>query len=132
MPTVFSNPPRKGQPARIWHLEEVWEHAKRLVVFQKPLAELNSLDEVAWYGSEYHFGRLTVREVAEHSRRIQAATFKRPIILSCEGWLMDGFHRLAKAHLDGLETIPAVQFAEDPPPNRVSSWHEWHEATLRD
>src|SRR5271157_6058214 len=87
MPTVFSNPPRKGQPARIWHLEEVWEHAKRLPVFQKPLAELNSLEEVACYGSEYHFGRLTVREVAEHSRRIHAATFERPIISSREGLL---------------------------------------------
>jgi hypothetical protein len=132
MPTVFSNPPRKGQPARIWHLDEVLLLAQRLKVFQKPLAELDSLDEVAWYGREYHYGRLTVREVAEHSRRIQAATFDKPIVLSCEGWLMDGFHRLAKAYLDGLDAIPAVQFVEDPPPNRVSSWHDWHEATLRD
>lgn len=132
MPTVFSNPPRKGQPARIWHLDEVWEHAKRLPIFQKPLAELNSLDEVTWYGSGHHYGRLTVREVAEHARRIEAATFDEPIILSREGWLMDGFHRLARAYLDGREAIPAVQFVEDPPPNRVSTWHEWHEATLRD
>jgi hypothetical protein len=132
MPTVFSNPPRKGQPARIWHLDDVLELAKHLPVFQQPLAELKSLDEVAWYGDGHHYGRLTVREVADHSRRIQEATLERPIVLSCEGWLMDGFHRVAKAHLEGLNSLPAVQFVEDPPPNRISTWHDWHEATLRD
>ena len=132
MPTVFSNPPRKGKPARIWHLDDVLELAKDLPVFQQPLAELDSLEEVAWYGDAHHYGRLTVREIAEHSQRIQEATFEKPIILSSEGWLMDGFHRLARAYLNGLESIPAVQFSEDPPPNRISTWHDWHEATLRD
>lgn len=132
MPTVFSNPPRKGQPPRIWHLDEVWELAARLPVFDKRLSELSSsLDEVAWYGDEYHYGRLTVRQVAEHAQRISAAGFDRPIILSCEGWLMDGFHRLARAYIDGRETVPAVQFIEDPPPKRISRWHDWHEAMLR-
>jgi hypothetical protein len=129
---VFSNPPRKGRPARIWHLDRVQALAAELPVFQKPLAELEaSLDEVAWYGDGYHYGRLTVREVAQHSRRIAQASFDRPIILSSEGWLMDGFHRLARAYLDGRESILAVQFSEDPPPDRISTWHEWHEATLR-
>jgi hypothetical protein len=133
MATVFSNPPRKGQPARIWHLERVQILAARLPVFNKPLTELEGcLKEVAWYGDGHHFGRLTVREVAEHSRRIQQASFDRPIILSSEGWIMDGFHRLARAYLEGLESIQAVQFTEDPAPDRLSTWHDWHDATLRD
>lgn len=132
MPTVFSNPPRKGVPARIWHLDRVQALAAELPIFQKPLAELEgSLNEVAWYGDGYHYGRLTVRQVAEHSKRIQEATLDRPIILSSEGWLMDGFHRVARAYLDRIPSIPAVQFTQDPPPDRLSTWHEWHEATLR-
>lgn len=85
MPTVFSNPPRKGQPARIWHLDRVHGLAAELPLFPMPL-----------------------------------------------GCLMDGFHRLARAYLDRRESIPAVQFSEDPPPDRLSTWHEWHEATLRE
>ena len=132
MTIVFSNPPRKGQPARIWHLDCVLQLARHLPVFQKQLVDMTALDDVAWFGTEYHYGRLTVREIAEHCRRIQNASFEHPVILSSEGWVMDGFHRLARAHLDGLTSIAAVQFVEDPPPNRISSWHDWHEATLRD
>jgi hypothetical protein len=32
---------------------------------------------------------------------------------------MDGRHRIAKAALEGRETIAAVQFTEDPPPDHV-------------
>ena len=117
MPTVFSNSPRKSQPARIWHLDRVQALAVGLAVFQEPLSELEgSLNEVAWYGDSYHFGRLTVREVAKHCRRMQEADLDRPIILSSEGWLMDGFHRLARASLKRLQSLPAVQFREDPRP----------------
>lgn len=34
---------------------------------------------------------------------------------------MDGFHRLAKAHIQGLSALPAVQFEVDPPPRLPTS-----------
>ena len=49
--------------------------------------------------------------MAEHARRIQEADLAYPIILSADGRLMDGGHRLAKAWLRGL-------FAGRPPPDR--------------
>lgn len=73
MSIVFSNPPRKGKPAKIWHLDEVLELAKDLPVYQQKLSELDSLDVVAWYGNGFHYGRLTVREIAKHSQRIYKA-----------------------------------------------------------
>ena len=42
-----------------------------------------------------------------------------PIILSSDGRVMDGMHRVAKAALLGHETIPAVQFTSDPEPDFV-------------
>ena len=114
------------------YLEEILELAKCLSVYQQKLSELDSLDVVAWCGDGFHYGRLTVREIAKHSQRIQEANFDKPIIISCEGWLMDGFHRVAKAFLKGMEFIPAVKFEVDPEPNRISTWHDWHEATLRE
>jgi len=39
------------------------------------------------------------------------------IILSSEGWVMDGMHRVAKAFIEGLKCIRAVQFPETPAPD---------------
>ena len=40
-----------------------------------------------------------------------------PIILSADGHVMDGMHRIAKAWMLGQRTITAVQFERDPPPD---------------
>ena len=56
-----------------------------------------------------------------HAQRICAADLTYPIILSAEGYLMDGGHRLAKAWLMGLIEIQAVQFTEDPVPDYITA-----------
>lgn len=48
--------------------------------------------------------------------RTLKADLEYPIILDHEGYIMDGRHRLAKAFLEGHETIKAVRFDETPPP----------------
>ncbi|MCB0105839.1 MAG: hypothetical protein KDE53_08015, partial [Caldilineaceae bacterium] len=50
-------------------------------------------------------------------QRILDADLNYPIILSAEGYLMDGGHRIAKAYLAGIPTISAVQFLQDPEPD---------------
>jgi hypothetical protein len=47
------------------------------------------------------------------------ADLQYPIILSSDGRVMDGMHRVAKALLEGHATIRAVQFVTDPPPQFV-------------
>jgi hypothetical protein len=42
-----------------------------------------------------------------------------PIILSAQGYLMNGGHRIAKAWLLGNQEISAVQFMVDPDPDYV-------------
>lgn len=53
----------------------------------------------------------------EHVRLIQEADMSFPIILSSDGRVMDGRHRVAKAMLEGHETIEAVKFSQDPEPD---------------
>jgi ParB-like chromosome segregation protein Spo0J len=125
-----SSRPEDGGPLRIWEVERLWELARDLPIKPVPLSSLTDLDRVGWYGQPRHAGHLTLREVAEHTRRIQAASFDYPIILSAEGHLLDGFHRLAKAHLLGMEEIPAVQFPENPEPDRIRPLPEWLRRTL--
>lgn len=69
-----------------------------------------------WFGPDLP---PTCRAVAEHARRIQEARRDHPIILSADGGLMDGGHRVAQAWLAGDTRISAVRFAVDPEPDWV-------------
>jgi hypothetical protein len=88
---------------------------KDLPVSRVPLDEIRELDE-RWAGDD---GRGTWREMAEHIRLIEAADLSYPIILSAEGRVMDGMHRTTKALLQGRDSIDAVRFDVDPPPDHV-------------
>jgi hypothetical protein len=59
------------------------------------------------------------RAVVEHARLIAPADLSFPIILSSDGRVMDGMHRVAKAVLLGRATIEAVQFTGDPEPDYI-------------
>jgi len=62
---------------------------------------------------------ITWRAVVEHMKLIGEADLSFPIILSADGSVMDGRHRIAKAALEGQENIQAVQFDRDPEPDYV-------------
>ncbi|MBV9852283.1 MAG: hypothetical protein JO250_21665 [Armatimonadetes bacterium] len=98
-----------------WLTERLWERARGLPVKRVPLESISELDRDCWFcGNEP-----TIRAVADHARRIQEADLSHPIILSADGGLMDGGHRLAKAWLLGMTEIAAVQFDVDPEPDWI-------------
>lgn len=100
----------------IWLTERLWKLIAGLPVQSVPLDAIPEFDEVCWFGDE---DPPTCRAVALHARRIEAADLSIPIILSSDGRLMDGGHRLAKAWLAGDATIRAVRFAVDPAPDYI-------------
>ena len=61
----------------------------------------------------------TWRDVINDVALIEAADLSYPIILSADGSVMDGMHRVARAVLLGRATIEAVQFNVDPEPDYV-------------
>jgi hypothetical protein len=77
--------------------------------------QIAEFDQDCWFGTHIP----TCRAVAEHARRIRDADLTYPIILSSNGGLMDGGHRIGKAWLEGLTEIRAVQFVVDPEPDYV-------------
>ena len=114
MPQEHSRPTLGGRA--VWSTERLWRLARDLPVRMIAVADVPELDRDCWFGS----GHVpTCRAVAEHARRIWNADLAYPIILSADGRLMDGGHRLAKAWLLGLSEIQAVQFARDPEPDYV-------------
>ena len=105
----------EGRQVYFW-TERLWELSRDLPVVTMAIDDIAEFDQDCWF----HGRGPTCREVAEHARRIQTADLSHPVILSADGKLMDGGHRIAKAWLAGLSVIDAVWFEVDPEPDLVA------------
>jgi hypothetical protein len=63
--------------------------------------------------------RTTCREVVDHARLMLDSNLAFPIILSSDGRVMDGMHRVCKALLQTRTGIEAVRFIHDPAPGCI-------------
>lgn len=96
-----------------WWTEGLWRAAADLPVQRVAIADVAEVDTDCWFRG----AAPTLRQVADHARRIEAADLSYPIILSASGGLMDGGHRLARALIDGHTHVDAVRFDTDPAPD---------------
>lgn len=101
----------------VWYTERLWRLVRELPVRMIAIADIPELDQDCWFGSSHI---PTCRAVAQHAQRIWDADLTYPIILSANGGLMDGGHRVAKAWLLGSTEIQAVQFVVDPEPDYIA------------
>lgn len=60
-----------------------------------PLSAIRELDEPFWFGDNGN--PPTCRAVAEHAMLMNAVDPRHPIILSADGRVMDGMHRVCTA-----------------------------------
>jgi hypothetical protein len=104
-------PSPKGYYA--WDVGKLIKLAESLPVILIELEKISELNENYWYGESIP----SVRSVAEHARLISACDLRYPIILSSDGRVMDGMHRVAKAWMQNEKFIRAKQFITDPPPD---------------
>lgn len=100
-----------------WDVDKLVEKSKNLPQISIKLEDIKELDENFWYQSPS--SKPTVRSIVDHFHLVNETDLKYPIILSKEGTVMDGMHRVAKALLLGHKEIKAVKFAEDLPPDYV-------------
>ncbi|HRE84481.1 MAG TPA: hypothetical protein PLN52_25790 [Opitutaceae bacterium] len=97
----------------VWYTERLWGLSAGLPVKRVRIDQIKEFDMDCWFGVD----EPTCREVARHAKKIFEADLSYPIILSADGRLMDGGHRIAKAWINGLHEVTAVQFADDPAPD---------------
>ena len=101
-----------------WLIQSLVTATAHLPVVEIPTSDLDEyLDMNGWFDENR---KPTPRAIAEHWKRMQAADLSCPIILSKVHGLMDGMHRLMKAHATGQRTIKAVVLDEAPPPDIMS------------
>jgi len=118
---VKSQGPGDGHTAslgeRAWHVETIWKAAEGVAVESIAVDAIHEIDEDCWFN-----GRpATVRDVVRHALSIHNADLARPVILSSEGHVLDGMHRIAKALLEGRATISAQRLPTDPEPDWLTS-----------
>ena len=101
-----------------WLTEKLWSAAAGLPAKRVKLADIPEFDLDCWFRDRH---APTIRNVAEHARRIHEADLSYPVLLGSNGRLLDGGHRLAKAYLRGEIEVLAVQFDQDPEPDWVEA-----------
>ena len=92
-----------------WNVAKLVKLSECLKPFKIPMAGLNVVDI---YPSQV----FSTAEFVTHIRKVKYADLRRPIILSDEGLVMDGRHRVMRAMLDEKKYILAVRFTETPEP----------------
>jgi len=98
-----------------WDVDRLVTLARNCQPRSVKLDSIREIDETFWFGDRND--RPTCRAIVEHMRLIEQTDLSHPIILSSDGRVMDGMHRVAKALLEGQKTIEAVQFNQDPEPD---------------
>jgi hypothetical protein len=98
-----------------WDVFRLIELSRDLPVEEIPLETFDEVDKVYWFDADY--SRPTIRAVIRHAELIRDADLAYPIIMSSDGRVMDGMHRVAKAVMEGRATISARRFEVDPDPD---------------
>ena len=99
----------------IWDVRKLVKLASELPLVKVPLNEIVELDEPYWFGPGGD--EPTCRRIAEHMKQSDEADLAFPIVLCSDGRVMDGMHRVVKAHINGQTHIDAVRLKKTPPPD---------------
>ncbi len=100
-----------------WDVFALWAAAKSLKPQLVPCSKFD-LAIQKWINFETEVapdGRRIAQFDVDHFRRIKEADLTYPIILSANGNIMDGMHRLIKCYLTG-QPVQFVQFTITPEP----------------
>lgn len=99
----------------MWYVEDLWKAAEGLKPVPMPLEEVADIEELL-DSHTWSAGPLSVREILDHVDRIENADLSYPLILTPEGFISDGCHRLIKAWREGRQTVLVVRLKTMPPP----------------
>lgn len=100
-----------------WDVDRLVQFTKTFPRIRVALDAIREIDEPQWFSGGAQ--EATCRAVMEHARMINESDLQFPIILSSDGRVMDGMHRVLKALLNGSKSIEAVRFEQDPEPDFV-------------
>lgn len=102
---------------KVWTVSNLIERSKDLPVFELPI-------QAIYLGANIWSPIRSAKSLAKHMKRVMSASLDHPIILDEDGFIMDGWHRVTRALVDGVATVKAVRFEENPPHDFVNKEDE--------
>ncbi len=94
-----------------WDVDKLVEMTKNLPIQSIRIDDIKELYENYWYQNTDTIP--TPKSIADHAKLALESDLKYPIILSKDGRVMDGMHRVLKAILQGDDSIQVIQIDSD-------------------
>lgn len=110
---IWTYNPNKGiywSGNRGWNVTTLFEEARNLPVQTMPVSAIDT--------SRKMWSIATHTDIVRHVIATRNANLDYPIILSEDGEIMDGWHRITKAITENIPTIKFVRFKENPAPDQ--------------
>ena len=92
---------------RHWKVTSLVSAARDLKPFDLPLSCIN-------IGCRVWSDDMSIKQFASHVKRCNETDPKNPVIMDEDGFIMDGWHRVVRALVEGKPTIKAVRFDSTP------------------
>ena len=95
-----------------WEIDTILRATEGLPIYDLQLSAID-LNESPWNGSDNIYNYIW------HIDRINKSDLSYPIIQAPWGYIIDGWHRVCKAILNGDTTIKAVRLIVMPEPDKI-------------
>ena len=102
------------QGGKEWYLSTLEEACENIPLVQYDLMSVD-LNSYPW-----HFKNWSFDTFLYHIKRMENVDITKPIIITPWGYVCDGWHRVAKAIMDGRDTISAYRLKVMPEPDKVN------------
>ncbi len=107
-----------GEDIYIWDVNKLLEQYQDLPAVAVPLSDIGEWHEPYWYEATEDVP--TCASIAMHARLIDEADLDYPILLYCDGRVMDGMHRICRAQMLGHSHISAIRLPEAIAPDYIN------------
>jgi len=97
----------------IWNVKDIWKAAEGIEPKLMQISDVINIDEFLDSYS-WSVGKMTVRDILDHTERIENADLNYPIILTPEGCVADGCHRIVRAIKEGKDSILTIKLKTMP------------------
>lgn len=98
---------------------KVWKATSLYEAAAKQQCRLFRMDLRCFDATWQRFASMRVVDFAYHLRRALLADLTKPILLSPNGSVLDGAHRICRALASGVETLPAMRLKVMPDADEV-------------
>ena len=103
-----------------WYVDDLWKLASDMPIVKVSVNSLWERYKDNWYWFDSYEEKINYDKFLHHYKRCEEADLNYPILIFPDNKIADGVHRLVKAKLLGMDTIPAILFNKLPEANFVT------------